>query len=439
MHPRGPLAANRLKDLLEELELVGGEGIGAGEVVGTLELRKRHSALREAELVFEDVAGGREGVGEPAANGRGIGLGEQPLLDHLVDVGTREGKPGRKPALDLAEVVLGRRGHVAEDLVELLLSRDHHPGPALTDGAEVLDDRLEVEHQPAVAADERSHLVHQEHEPAALCLLVEVVLHVFGERLDAELEAAFRAIHPLLGRRLRLAGGLRESLHHLVAVEGIGVAFGFPGMAGEPLKLGPEGVELSLLVEVPLHVGDVGMLRAVAGQLVENLQEHREDGIAVAANVGSAVDVEEDDVGVAGGRLLDVAEREGIRDLGGEELSRPFGLTLVGVGGVGEDVGEDLDQVGFTGAEEAGHPDPYPTGDVEVAGVVEAGSIGTEESLDVAGELAGDHKLIELLPDGGLVGLIGLHDAVDGPEDVFLEEVADGHRLDSGGSSRKAR
>ena len=109
-------------------------------------------------------------------------------------------------------------------------------------------------------------------------------------------------------------------------------------MAGEPLKLGPEGVELALVVEVPLHVGDVGMFGAVSGQLVEYFQKHREDGIPAAADVGPAVDVEEDDVGVAGGSLLDVGEREGIRDLGGEELSGPLGLTLVSVGGVGEDV-----------------------------------------------------------------------------------------------------
>ena len=39
-------------------------------------------------------------------------------------------------------------------------------------------------------------------------------------------------------------------------------------------------------------------------------------------------------------------------------------------------------------------------------------------------EFPGDDELVQLLPDGGLVQLVGLHDAVDRPEDVSLEEVS---------------
>ena len=56
-----------------------------------------------------------------------------------------------------------------------------------------------------------------------------------------------------------------------------------------------------------------------------------------------------------------------------------------------------------------------------------ASQIRREELAEVLVEFPGDDELVQLLPDGGVVQLVGLHDAVDGPEDVPLEEVLDLH------------
>ena len=53
---RGPGLADRLEDLLDQLELVRGEGVVLDEVVGVLERLEGHAAVREGELVLEDVA-----------------------------------------------------------------------------------------------------------------------------------------------------------------------------------------------------------------------------------------------------------------------------------------------------------------------------------------------------------------------------------------------
>ena len=56
VHTRGPGFADRLEDFLDQLELVGSEGIVLDEIVAVLELPERHAAVLESELVLEDVA-----------------------------------------------------------------------------------------------------------------------------------------------------------------------------------------------------------------------------------------------------------------------------------------------------------------------------------------------------------------------------------------------
>ena len=54
--------------------------------------------------------------------------------------------------------------------------------------------------------------------------------------------------------------------------------------------------------------------------------------------------------------------------------------------------------------------------------------LSNDELVEVLVEFSGDDKLIQLLPNGGFIELIGLHDAIDGPEDVTFKEVLDKHR-----------
>ena len=61
------------------------------------------------------------------------------------------------------------------------------------------------------------------------------------------------------------------------------------------------------------------------------------------------------------------------------------------------------------------------------AGVVDGVQVGAEELAEMDVQLLGDDVLVELLPDGLAVGLVGLDDAVDGAVDLLGEEVLDQH------------
>ena len=130
-----------------------------------------------------------------------------------------------------------------------------------------------------------------------------------------------------------------------------------------------EGLQLALRSRCRSRCGDVRMVPAVAELLVEDLEEDAEDGVAPADAVGLAVDVEQDDVDVAVDGALDVAGEHGVLDLAVEELDGALGLSPVGDRAVFQQVGEDLQEVGLAGAEEAGDPDADLAGDVRIAGL----------------------------------------------------------------------
>ena len=104
-----------------------------------------------------------------------------------------------------------------------------------------------------------------------------------------------------------------------------------------------------------------------------------------------------------------------------------FALAVMGVRAVLKQIRENLEKVRLAGAEEAGNPDAHLARRVGVLPLVHCFEIPGDELAKVLVEFSRDDKLIQLLPDGGIVKLVGLHDAVDGPEDVSLEEVLDKH------------
>ena len=178
------VAADRLEHLLHQLELVGREGVDAHEVLRVGVGLEGHADVAEAQLILEDVGLLAVDVGEGRAGG--VDLAQQALLDHLVDVGAGEGQAGLEAALDLGEVVGLGGAHLAEHRVDVLLGGHHHPGPPAADGAEVLGDGLQVEHQVGVLADELPDLVDQEDDAVAGAAAVEVLLDPLGEVLDGE-------------------------------------------------------------------------------------------------------------------------------------------------------------------------------------------------------------------------------------------------------------
>ena len=94
-----------------------------------------------------------------------------------------------------------------------------------------------------------------------------------------------------------------------------------------PLEGRVEDVELPLLVEMALHVGDVGMVAAVALLLVEDLEEHLQQRVSPRAMIGLAVDVEEDRVGGGGDDLLQVREEHGVGRACRRRSRRPAGVS----------------------------------------------------------------------------------------------------------------
>jgi len=102
-----------------------------------------------------------------------------------------------------------------------------------------------------------------------------------------------------------------------------------------------------------------------------------------------------------------------------------------------EQVAQNLDEVRFTATEETA--DPYADLAGGVGAAVQGLAVGGEELPQVLVELPGDDKLIQLLPDRRFVQLVGLHDTVDRPENILLEQVLDLHENLSQSISRNAR
>ena len=313
MQPGRPGPADDLENLLHQLELVRDERVILHEVVRVAEGLQRHTYARERQLVLEDVALGRIELLEWRDDLRP--LGQQPRLDDLVHVGARQRQPGGETSLNLREVVRLRGLHLAEDLVDVLLRRDDDPGGGAADGAQVLRDGLQVEHQLAVLADELPDLVDQENQAVLRAPGIQVLLHPLAEVLDAQREVRFGGVHPSFGGFLALPGGLREGVDDLVAVEGVGVAFLRPLLPGLLAVGRLEGLKFALVGQIPLHVGDMGVIPAVALHLVQDLQEYQQQRLTARPVVGLAVDVEQDHVRVGRHRTLDVGQKHAVFDL----------------------------------------------------------------------------------------------------------------------------
>ena len=242
----GAVTADGLEHLLHQLELVGGEGVVADEVQLVGIRLEGHADMAEGELVLEDVAlGAVDGCERRTGL---LGLAQQALLDDLVDVGAGKGQAGLEAALDLGEVIGPRGTHLAQDGVDVLLRGDHDPSPAAADGAEVLGDGLQVEHEMGVLADELADLVHQEDDAVAGASAVQVLLDPAGEILDGQegLEVVLRLFEPGPGPLDGLAQSLRQCLHQLVRVKAVAISFQLPVHIGDRAEGALERSELAL-------------------------------------------------------------------------------------------------------------------------------------------------------------------------------------------------
>ena len=150
---------------LEERELVADERVGPDEVglVGVVAI-----GLRAVDEVEERLEVRRLlGVDRLERGLAGAVLLQQALADDLLDVGAGELHAGLEAGLDLGEVVALLLRAVADDLVHVLLRGDEHPRSSGALGVEALGDRLEIQHQVRVRADELADLIDVEVEAEA--------------------------------------------------------------------------------------------------------------------------------------------------------------------------------------------------------------------------------------------------------------------------------
>jgi len=177
--------------------------------------------------------------------------------------------------LNLGEIIGDGGFHLPEDGVDVFLGRDHHPGPALADRAEVLRDRLQIEHPVRIAANKLPNFIHQEDQAMIWALFVEVGLDPVTEMLDRQHEMLFGPINPLLGSFRTLTGRRRPGRDDLIAMEQVGITLRHPFQAAGLAKGLLKGRKCALLVQIAFHMGDVRMIRTVALHLIHDFEEDR--------------------------------------------------------------------------------------------------------------------------------------------------------------------
>ena len=109
--------------------------------------------------------------------------------------------------------------------------------------------------------------------------------------------------------------------------------------------------------------------------------------------------------------------QERVAGLGAEALATPVAREVLALD-VAEQVGEHLQQVRLTGAEEAGDPDAVGVG---VVGVL------LEQELKALGGLVGEDVLLDL--GAQVCDVVGLDDALDRALDVLGEDLVELHRV----------
>ena len=120
-----------------------------------------------------------------------------------------------------------------------------------------------------------------------------------------------------------------QCLDDLVPIERVGVAFVDPVGAGQCPVGSVKDPQLVLAFEITLHVGDMRVIAAVARQLVQDFEEHRQDSVPPGPVVRLAIDIEQNDIGMGCDRAPDVPEQHRILDFRIEELDRLPGLAIV--------------------------------------------------------------------------------------------------------------
>ena len=439
------LVLNLLRRLLE----AGKHGaLAAGEVLAgiTVLADLGKNLLHEDKLIRHkgEIAGKFPGAAETLDIQHGIGKGEQvpehrivgvvnllqlrlhivllqqdTLLDNLIRRGGGQREAGLETRLNAGEFVLAG----LDDFIHGFLTCADYPDLATTLAADVFHQRLQIDQQIGIAADVLADLVDHKQQAEVVGFAVHILLDLRHQLRDGGFHGLC-AIEPVGGGLFAHAQHFHESGNDVVLKEGVGVAGLHPGCAVLLLKHAAELSGLALAVDELLQLGYLQVFAVVAQIGIEHLGENTQYGGLVLIDGAFDVDVEQDRIRMAGaGRAVDQHEGSGVicqLGLMAEALHGADAVHLV----VLQQVGQHLQEVGFTTAEEAGNP--Y----ADICGrSVERLQVVVEESDDVLLKLPGDDILIQFLHQDIQLVLVDLDDTVNRAINAFCEHVLYSHAV----------
>ncbi len=255
---------------------------------------------------------------------------------------------------------------------------------------------------------------------------IEILAHPVAEVLDRDAESLLGLLEPLVCCLGGQSQYLRQGLFDIVLIELVAVALFGPDQTGRFVEGLNKALVYPALGQVALHVCDVWVVAAESLMLVENAQEDIKDRIASVVGTRLAVDVEQDDIGAIGDRLVDICANHRIAQLVGIEEGNSVASVTLGIPSpdVSQQVGQGFQEVRLTRAEEAADPDAYAVGN---GGIRQVGAIGLEEAAKVFFQLVGNHILVELLVHGGVVRLVRFDHTIDGAVELLGEDVFNAH------------
>lgn len=180
--------------------------------------------------------------------------------------------------------------------------------------------------------------------------------------LRLETNCSATTIEPRANRFRRQGERLAQGGNDVVTQKVDRIALLFPSAAIGRGKRGLEGLESALGDEVALHVGNMRGVTREAQLLIEYAQENLQDGVAVVLAVGLGINVQQDHIGRALHRTLEVLQQHGVLDL--FVVKELDCMAFLPVGRIGrldvlQQIGQDFDEVLFARAEETRHPDAH--------------------------------------------------------------------------------
>ena len=283
-------------------------------------------------------------------------------------------------------------------------------------GGQAFGHRLQVGHELGVFGDVLAHLVHKEIEAEVGRFLIQPGLDLVAEVFNGDAVLAAVLVQNAFGESWVFARDFRVGAGDVAAFKQGLFAPALPGFAGQALVGVFEGRELVAAVQVAFKLGDVALLAKVAAHLVEDFDEHRQQGIdlVLADDVGLLVDVEQDTLGRDGDGLFQRGAQQFIvsGNLGQEDL-QSIHITNAAVF---QHQGQHFEQVRFAGAEEARQP--HAVGTVVVV-------VGVQEVFQTLGDFVGQYVFAEFGEQVRFV--VGLDHAFNGAADGLLKYAVQFH------------